>query len=116
MDNFGFNLNYNISLISQIKSKLFGEGKVTLETPNDFIDDEIDFTNAPKEPGGLHNKSFQEKYVDIFISKIKYTWEKEGKELVNKDKIIFTKRDKKKIKVLLLNNIPTELRKEVRNL
>ena len=89
-----FSQEPHIDLISGIKSKLFGTTEVSLErleTENSVIDDEIDFTNAPNKPGELHNKSFQEEYVDSFINHIKYTWEKEGINLVSKDKIVFTR-------------------------
>ena len=52
--------------------------------------------------------------IKEIIEKKEYTWEKDGKKLLN-NKIIFSHKDKIKLRSLLLTPMPKEMRKEVIN-
>jgi hypothetical protein len=52
--------------------------------------------------------------IKNLIEKKEYTWEKDGKKILN-NKIIFSHKDKIKLRSLLLTPMPKEMRKEVIN-
>ena len=51
--------------------------------------------------------------IKNIIEKKEYTWEKDGKKIMN-NKLIFSNKDKIKLHSLLLTTMPKEMRREVK--
>lgn len=114
--------NNNVKLISQLSNnnifkefidKLFAKKEDSdIKEEEDFGDD--DYYNNNSNINNHHKGSPKKpSRMAIFLENQKYSWDKEGRAIINKDTVSFSHKDKKILKTLLLTSIPEDLRKDV---